>query len=143
MHNIRDSLLRRVARRRNLVVPSLLADRRTYEITGGLGAEVLIADGTLPAPHSLAGEARPVEAPEAGNGVGTNGAGSGQKRASAGRPPIRRRASTADDSAQAAEELVLAGTNGTAPKSETNRTGEPSGTNGRSRRTSVTRRNDG
>ena len=52
MYSLWDAVLRRVAERRNLVVPSLFADRRTYDLSADLGAEVLIADGSLPPPHT-------------------------------------------------------------------------------------------
>src|SRR6185312_4051065 len=64
MYGLRDTILRRIAARRGMVVASLLADKRTYDVAADLGAEVLIADGSLPGPHEPQGDALPAEAGE-------------------------------------------------------------------------------
>ena len=140
MYGVRDSILRRVAARRGMVVPSLLADRRTYDLEPDAGAGVLITDGTLPAPHAPSGDALPAEADNAEHadlGVHSNGNGNGNGKASPRRRAPRKTGADAAVNASAEQFETLAAY--TKPAKRPARSAQ---TNGSGRKVAATRRTD-
>jgi branched-chain amino acid transport system permease protein len=124
MYGMRDSLLRRIATRRGMVVPSILADRRTYAVSADLGAEVLIADGTLPPPHPTGGALRveAIDPDEAYAAVGPYKAGDGDLNRNGHSPP-RTTTRTKTATTRAPKTPARSSTNGKVPASSNGRSG--------------------